>query len=464
MDHKNPLGEEKVSKLLLRFSIPAIVGMMVNALYNIVDRIYIGNSPTLGPNGLAGITIGFPLMLIMLAIGVLFGVGGATLFAMRLGQKKPKEAENVLGNAFVMLVASGIVYSIFGSIFLVPILEAFGASPIVLPYAVEYMRIIFFGSTFQIVSMGLNHFIRGDGNPKVAMMTMFLGAGTNIVLDPLFIYTFKMGMAGAAWATIIAQAISATWVVLYFIGKRSRSKLRVENLKPKLSIVAKIAALGLPGFALQLASSVLNTVLNRTLFLYGGDIAVSGMGVINSVQTFLIMPIIGLNQGVQPIISFNFGAQKFDRVKTAAKLAIAAATVIVTVGFLITRLIPVILVSLFNRDPELLTFGSYAITSWFLCLPVVGFQIIGANFFQAIGRSKTAMFLTLTRQVILLIPAVLIFPQLWGMDGLLHAAPFADFLSAILTGVFFYYGMKDLTKMHEGQATEILQEGILDIS
>lgn len=446
MTYVNPLGEEKVYKLLVKFSVPAIVGMMVNALYNIVDRIFIGNSSDLGTNGLAGITIGFPIMIILLSIGILFGVGGATLFSIRLGEKKQEEAEKALGNAFVLLVFAGLVFMISGQIFLKPLLTLFGASENVLPYSMEYMRVIFFGAVFQVVSMGMNNFIRADGNPKTAMLTMFLGAGTNTLLDPLFIYVFKMGMTGAALATILAQCISATWVVSYFIGRKSRNKLRLRYMKPDLCIMARITSLGLPGFSLQLANSLLNAVLNKSLLTYGGDIAVSGMGVINSLQTILFMPIIGLNQGVQPIISFNYGAKKYGRVKTAVKLGIMAATGIVIVGYTITRLFPGQMIALFNREPELLSFGSYALISWFLCLPVVGFQIISANFFQAIGKPRSAMFLTLSRQVILLIPAIIIFPRIWGINGLLHAAPFADFFSALLTGVWFYRGIKNLDK------------------
>jgi putative MATE family efflux protein len=444
MTYINPLGVEKVSKLLVKFSVPAIIGMVVNALYNVVDRIFIGNSPHLGTNGIAGITIGFPIMIILLAIGVLFGIGGATLFSMKLGEKKPEEAENALGNTFTMLVISGILFTIIGQIFLKSLLSAFGASEIVLPYATEYMRIIFFGSAFQILSMGMNNFIRADGNPKIAMLTMFLGAGINIALDPLFIYVFKMGMTGAALATILSQLISTIWVIQYFLGNRSKNKLKAKYMKPNVHIIIKITTLGLPGFLMQLANSLLNAILNKNLMIYGGDVAITAMGVINSIQTILLMPIIGLNQGVQPIISFNFGAKKYNRVKTAAKLAIITSTIIVVVGFIIVRIFPTAMIAFFNKDAELLKFGKYALLTWFLFLPVIGFQIIAANFFQAIGRSKSAMFLTLTRQVILLIPALIIFPKIWGINGLLHAAPFADFLSALLTGVWFYLAIKNL--------------------
>jgi putative MATE family efflux protein len=446
MELVNPLGEEKIYKLLIKFSIPAIVGMMVNALYNIVDRIYIGNSKDLGTNGIAGITIGFPLMIILLSFGILFGVGGATYFSIKLGQGKKDDAEHALGNAFTLMVVFGVLVMILGQIFLEPLLILFGASNEVLPYAVEYMRIIFYGSVFQIVSLGLNNFIRADGSPKLAMLTMFFGAGTNIILDPIFIYVFHMGMAGAALATIISQFVSTVWVVSYFLGKQSKNKLKLSYMMPNFKIITKIISLGLPGFALQIASSLLNAVLNKTLQIYGGDLAVSGIGIVNSIQTILIMPIIGLNQGVQPIVSFNFGAKKFDRVKQAEKQAIFVSTIIVIVGFVITRLIPNQLITMFNQNEELVTFGNSAVQAWFLLLPVVGFQIIASNFFQAIGRSKSAMFLTLTRQIILLIPAIILFPRIWGLNGLLYAAPFSDGLSAVLTGIWFYFGIKNLDK------------------
>ncbi|KUO77707.1 MAG: MATE family efflux transporter [Clostridia bacterium BRH_c25] len=446
MGYVNPLSAEKISKLLIKYSVPAIVGMMVNSLYNIVDRIFIGNSSDLGTYGLAGITIGFPIMIILLSIGILFGVGGATLFSIKLGEGRSEEADRALGNAFALLVFAGLAFMILGQIFLRPLLTLFGASEAVLPYSTEYMRVIFFGAVFQVVSLGMNNFIRADGNPKIAMLTMFLGAGINTLLDPVFIYVLKMGMTGAALATILAQCISAAWVVLYFTGKHSKHKLKRKYMKINLNIAARIVSLGLPGFALQLANSLLNAILNKSLFIYGGDIAVSGMGIINSLQTIFLMPVIGIKQGVQPIISFNYGARKFSRVKEAAKLAVFAATAVVVAGYIIIWLFPKQIISLFNRDPELIKFGSYGLIAWFLCMPVVGFQIIASNFFQAIGKSRSAMFLTLTRQIILLIPALIIFPKFWGISGLLYAAPFADLFSALLTGLWFYWGIRNLEK------------------
>jgi len=446
MENVNPLGVKKVSKLLVQFSVPAIVGMMANALYNIVDRIFIGNKADLGALGIAGITVSFPIMIILLAFGVLFGIGGSTLFAIKLGQKKEQEAEKAMGNAFTLLLIAGLSFSVLGQIFLTQILTLFGASPDVLPYAKEYMRIIFMGSTFQMMSMGMNNFIRADGNPKIAMMSMFLGAGINIVLDPIFIFVLDMGMAGAALATVISQISASIWIISYFYGKRSRNKLRRANMRLKKTLVLTIFSLGVPPFALQLANSMLNIVLNKSLISYGGDLAISAMGIVNSLQTLLIMPVIGINQGVLPIISFNYGARQFDRVKEAAKLGILAATALVMVGYLTTRFIPTQMVGLFNHEPDLLELGSFALKRWFLFTPLIGFQIIGANFFQAIGRPRSAMFLTLSRQVIFLIPAILIFPLFWGLEGILFAAPFADLLSSTVTAFFFYYGMKNLEK------------------
>ncbi|MGI6144040.1 MAG: MATE family efflux transporter [bacterium] len=444
MNDVNRLGQEKVSKLLLKFSLPAIVGMLVNSLYNVVDRIFIGNN--VGPYGIAGITIGFPIMIILMSMGLLFGVGGATLFSIRLGEEKSKEAEQSLGNAFVLLVIAGILFMILGQSFLRPLLTVFGASETVLPYSMEYMRVIFFGAVFQVISMGMNNFIRADGNPKIAMYTMFLGAGLNTLLDPIFIIVFKMGMTGAALATILAQCVSAAWVTAYFLGPRSANKLRLKYMRLKLPVVMRITSLGIPGFSLQLANSLLNVILNRSLYFYGGDLAVSGMGIINSIMTIMLMPIIGIRQGAQPIISFNYGARKPGRVKTAVNLANMAATAIVITGYAIIRLFPEQLIGLFNNTPELVEFSRSALLSWTLCLPLVGFQIIASSYFQCIGRALMAMFLTLTRQVIFLIPALLIFPRFWGLTGLLYAAPFADFFSVLLTGICFYFGMKNLER------------------
>jgi putative MATE family efflux protein len=454
MRQTNSLKTDKMSALLTRYSFPAIVGMVVNALYNVVDRIFIGNAPDLGAYGLAGITIGFPIMIVLLSIALMIGVGGATLFSINLGEGRNEEALHVLGNGFSLLLIGGTLFLILGQLFLSPILRLFGASDAVLPYSVAYMRVIFFGAIFQVTSLGLNNFLRADGQPRLAMITMFLGAGTNIVLDGLFIFGLKMGMAGAALATILAQGASMVWILSYFLSRRGQSRIEGKYMRLRPDLVRKILLLGLPSFSLQISNSLLGIVVNRSLLLHGGDIAVSVMGVINSVQTIILMPIIGLNQGVRPIVSFNFGARKPDRIREAEKLAIAAATLYALVGWILTRLFPVQIVSIFNREPDLVRFGVTAVRIWFWCLPVVGFQVLGANFFQCIGRPGSAIVLTLTRQGFLLIPAILLFSRRWGIDGILYAAPFADAFSALITALAFAFGIRSLTEPALGESQD----------
>lgn len=447
--YENPLGYEKISKLLYQFSVPAIIGMTINALYNVVDRMFIGNSPDLGPNGLAALTICFPAMIIIMSIGILFGQGGATLFSINLGKGNIEKADKTLGNATFMLIASGIIITILGEIFIDDLLILFGSSETILPFAKEYMRIVFIGTTFQVIAMGMNNFLRADGKPKLSMMTMFLGAIINIILDPIFIYGFHMGMFGAALATIIGQIVSMVWSIQHFIKRDSVHRIEKKYLKFDPNLSFEIISLGMPGFFLQLANSALSLLLNHSLAKYGGDIAISGMGIVNSVQTLLILPIIGMNQGLQPIVSFNYGAGKIDRVKKAVKLAIIAATIIAVIGFVLVRAVPTVIVSAFNRDPELMEFSTFALKTWLLFLPVTGFQIIASNFFQAIEKPKVAMFLTSTRQVIFLMPCIVVLSSIFKLEGILYSAPVADLSSATITFIIFMRFIKKLGVKNE---------------
>jgi putative MATE family efflux protein len=366
-----------------------------------------------------------------------------------LGQNKKEEAEIILGNAMVLLILISIVITAAGLIFIEPLLKAFGASLDVLPYAKSYMQIILIGTVFQSIGFGMNNFIRSEGNPKKAMFTMLIGAILNTLLDPLFIFVFKWGMFGAALATIISQMVSALWVLHHFLSGKSTLKIHVKNLNLDFSVIGKIIALGSAPFAMQIAASLLNVIMNKTLFKYGGDIAISGMGVAGSISTLFLMPIFGINQGVQPIIGYNYGAQKYDRVKQALKLGILSATIIVTVGSIITQLFPRELVAMFNsEDAELIEFGARTIRIFMLGLPIIGFQIVSANYFQAVGKPKHAAFLSLSRQVLVLIPAILILPNYFGLNGALMAGPAADVLSSVMTGIFIVAEMKHLDKEH----------------
>jgi len=445
LDKTKLLEQEKIPKLILRYSIPAIAGMLVNAVYNIVDRIFIGNSD-IGKLGIAGITIAFPIMMIIMGIIFLLSHGGSILFSMRLGEKKKDEASKVLATVCIVLLTAGSIIAILGIIFIDPLLKLFGSSNDVLPYARDYLFIIFLGVPFQCVGVGLNNFIRADGFPKTAMITMFIGGIINIILDPVFIYLFGMGMKGAALATIIGQAVSGIWVLLHFTGKKCTVKLNVKSSNQNISIIPIVISYGIPSFIVQVAGSLMNVVLNNRLGLYGGDIAVAGMGTVNSLASLLIMPVIGLVQGVQPIISYNFGAERHDRVRKALFIAIISSTSIVTIGFILVQLFPTQLVSMFGKEPDLVAFGSRALKKWFLCLPFVGFQITGSNFFQAIGRPRISIFLTMTRQILFLIPSILILSSIFGLDGIVYSGAISDFLASFTTGICLLSALKTYGK------------------
>ncbi len=448
MNTSDRLGEEKISRLLLRFSVPAIVGMLVNALYNVVDRIFIGNS--IGSLGIAGITIGFPIMLVIMAFSMLIGFGANSLISIRLGEQKKSEAELIMGNAMVLLVVTAAVISATGLMFIEPLLNSFGASETVLPYAKEYLNIILLGTVIQSLGFGMNTFIRGEGNPKIAMFTMLIGAILNTILDPVFIFIFGRGVRGAAEATVISQIVSTIWVMYYFLSGNSTLKIHKKNLKLQTEVVIKIITLGAAPFLMQLAASVLNMIMNKSLSFYGGDIAVSGMGIVSSIAMLILMPIFGINQGAQPIIGYNYGALKFDRVKETLKLAVIAATVVSTVGFVLIRVFPAGMISLFNRtDIELISFGSRAVTIYLVFLPIIGFQVVSSSYFQAIGKPKHSSFLSLSRQVLILIPSMLILPRFFGLDGLLAAGPVSDLASSIITGIFFFREMRHLNARYE---------------
>lgn len=442
MNRSSQLGEEKISKLLLKFSIPAIIGMFVTALYNVVDRIFIGNAGYIGADGIAGITIGMPIIIFMMALGMLIGIGGGALAAIRLGEGNHQEAEHILGNAISGIVFITLFFSITLFIFIKPILALIGASDDILPFATKYLQIILVGSTFSALTMCLNNFIRVDGRPKVAMATMMIGAITNVILDPLFIFVFRWGISGAALATIISQMVTLLWTLRYFLSNESHMKIHFKNLQIKLQLLIKIMSIGLPSFLMQIANTFVNIILNVRLSQLGGDIAISGIGIVSSLQMLLIMPILGINQGVQPIIGFNYGAKKIGRVKEALKLGVLSATVFSVAGFLLIQAFPRFWITLFNRKPELVEFGVDALRIMLLMLPVIGFQIICSSYFQAIGKTHLATFLTLARQVIILIPAIFILSSLFGIMGVIFAVPLADFGAGILTSFFIMNELK----------------------
>lgn len=450
MDRSKQLGEESIGKLLLKFSIPAIVGMLVNALYNMVDRIFIGRG--VGSLAISGIAVGFPLSIINMAFGMLVGIGSSTMVSIKLGEKKKDEAEKILGNALVLDVAISLIISVLGVTFLDSILKVFGASADTLPYARDYMKYIIGGALLQNIGFGINNIIRAEGNPRIAMATMMIGAVLNTILDPIFIFIFDMGVEGAAIATILSQAVSSAWVLYYFLSGKSTLKFKKENLKLNIPTVKAIFSVGVSPFAMQLASSLVTTLYNKKLVTYGGDLAVGAMGIINSIIMLFFMPMFGINQGSQPIIGYNYGAKQYDRVKKTLKIAVAAGVIIATIGFIVIQSFPEALISIFNKkDAELIAIGAHGIRIDMIALPIIGFQIISSNYFQAIGKAKIAIFLSLSRQVILLIPMLIILPPIFKLDGVWMAGPISDVLSAALTGAFLYRDMRLLNNMENNQ-------------
>jgi putative MATE family efflux protein len=447
MDRSAQLGQASIPRLLLRFSLPAIVGMMAQASYNLIDRIFVGHA--LGSEGIAGTTVAFPFMLVVLAFAMLIGIGGTALISIRLGEGRKTEAEHVLGNTAMLLIVASIFITAAGLLWLTPILVVFGASKTVLPYAQDYLRIIVAGTVFQMVAFGLNAAIRGEGNPKIAMLSMLISVVLNVILAPIFIFGFSWGMKGAALATVVSQAVAAVWVVSYFFGGTSVLKLHAHNLWLNGGVCRRILLFGSPHFAMQLAASVLQSVLNHQLGVYGGDLAISVMGVLYAMFMMVAMPIFGLNQGAQPIIGYNYGAERFDRVKKTLELAVLAATGIALVGFGGMMLFPAQVIRLFDRrDQALLALGTHAIRIATIMMPVVGFQIVSASYFQAIGKPKTAMLLMLSRQVLLLIPAALILPLFFGLDGVWAALPASDFGASLLTGICLLVELRELKANH----------------
>lgn len=431
------MGSKKILPLLVEFSIPAIIGMLVNAIYNVVDRIFIGNAPGLGAIGIAGITISYPVTLVLMAISLMVGVGGATRFSIALGQKKHKEAAIYQGNAIILTVIFGLIFMVFGNLFVNSLLVMLGSSDRVLPYARDYLSIVLYGAVFQCVTMCGNNFSRAQGNPKNAMISQLIGAGFNIVFDYILIIKFNMGMQGAALATIGGQFLSMIWQLCYLCSNRSLIKLDLQHIKIRISFALDIIRTGIPAFLMQMANSVLNFILNSSLGTYGGDVAISAVGIITSFQTICQMPLTGLMQGQQPLISYNYGAQKIDRVKETLKYSIIGGTIIALLGFLAVELFPKTIILMFNNEPEVVELGTSAIRIWFICLPLLGAQIMSANYFQCIGKIKVASVLNLLRQVIVLIPMILILSSLIGLDGIFIAVPIAD-LTAFLITIFLF--------------------------
>lgn len=435
MKNIEELSSANIGRLMLKYFIPAFIGVFLNALYNIVDRIFIGQG--VGAEALSGISVIFPVMLIMMGFGMLVGIGTGVLVSINLGKKDYDMAEKTIGTGFSLMVLVSVIVMVVTYILKKPILHSFGSTHETFNYANDYLNIILAGTPFMIIGFSLNNVIRSEGNARIAMISMILSSITNIVLDYIFIFWFDWGVKGAALATIISMFVLMIWVLVHFQSKRSVIRLKSKNIRINLNILNEIVAIGMAPFSMQIASSFVQGLLNKKLIAFGGDLAVGAMGIINSVLTLFIMAIVAINMASQPIIGFNYGAKSVSRVKDTLRIAIIAATIIALGAFIIIEAMPGIIVKLFNNDsPDLYNIAVNGIRLVILALPIVGFQVVASNFFQSVGKAKIAMFATLFRQVIMLIPLILIFPGFWGIDGIWLAFPVADTMSAMAVSIF----------------------------
>lgn len=444
------LGELKIASLMLKFFIPSFVGVFVNALYNIVDRIFIGQG--VGSLALSGISAIFPIMLIVMGFGMLIGIGAGVLVSINMGRRDLDKAEKILGSSFLLMILVSVLITVIGFSIKGPLLQSFGATPETIQYANDYLNIILAGTVFQVVGFSLNNIIRAEGNARIAMYSMIISAGTNLVLDPIFIFGFGMGVKGAAYATAISMIVLTLWVLLHFRSSKAVVKLKMSNIIYDSKILVEIVAIGMAPFFMQIASSFVQGLINKKLIAFGGDLAVGAMGIVNSVATLFIMSVVAINMATQPIIGFNFGAKSFARVKETLRLALISASVISVFAFALIQTIPEIMVKLFNSsDPGLLEYGRNGLTIGLMALPIVGFQVVAGNFFQSMGNAKIAVLLTLLRQVIILIPLLFILPNYFGLNGIWMSMPISDFCSAIVVTFFLVNQWKKL-KREENKA------------
>lgn len=439
------MRDEKISKLLWKFSLPAIIAMLVNALYNIVDRIFVGRS--VGFVGIAATTVAFPIMIIMMATSMLIAIGATALISIRLGEQKKEDAEKIAGNATVLLILLPLLLAALYLAFTDPVLMLFGADQTVLPYARDFTHIIMLGSVSGSIAFGMNNFIRAEGNPRYAMLTQIIGAVINTILNYIFIFKLGLGIKGSALASISGQTISAMFVLGYYLSGRSIIKIHLKNLKLQMPVVLRILSIGFAPFAMQIANSVQQTILNKTLMVYGGDLALSAVGIIMSIATLIFMPIVGISQGAQPLIGFNYGAKQYERVKETLMKSVFVSTIMAVIGFIVIRIWPNQIVGLFSKgDLSLTELTVHAMLTFFTLLPLIGIQILCSSYFQAVGKPVQSTLLSLSRQVLLFIPLLIILPRFWGIEGVWRTAPIADALSVLITVTVILFEMRTLPK------------------
>jgi len=445
MNKSNVLDEKNMLKLLIKLSLPAMTGMFVMALYNIVDTIFVGQG--VGSLGIAGLTIVFPFQMIIMSIGISFGVGTASVVSRSLGAKNARRAEDSLGTSYISAFILTSILTIFSYIFLDKLLHLFGTTATILPYSKSYLSIILVGNIPIIFSMIGNNIIRAEGNAKMAMFSMIIGAVFNIILDPLLIFYFKMGVSGAALASVISQFIQLGFVIYFFSSGKSILHFKLKSFLIKLNILNEIVSIGFSSFARLVAGSLVFILMNNAIGKYGNDYSIAIFGIVIRFTRFVLMPIFGIAQGFQPIAGYNFGANRIPKIIEVTKIAVISSTVVITFSIIISEIFPEVILSLFSKDPILISSGAAVLRIMIAALPIVGFQVIGTTLFQALGKAFPAIILSMSRQILILIPLVLILPRFYGVMGIWYSDPIADIASAIITFLFFKNLMNQLQNL-----------------
>lgn len=440
------LGTAPIGSLLMKYAVPAVVAMTASSLYNMVDRIFIGHIPEVGTLSLGGLAVTFPVMNLSAAFGAMVGVGASTLMSIKLGQKDYANAERTLGNLVTLNVIIGILLGILGLVFIHPLLMFFGASEQTYKYAHEYMFVILLGNVITHLYLGFNAALRSAGHPHVAMIATIATVVINSVLDPLFIFVLDMGIRGAAIATILAQLVALIFVAYKLSNKRDLLHLHSGIYGLRKSIVKHILSIGLSPFCMQLCACLVVILINKGLTKHGGDTAIAAYGIVNSITFLFVMVVLGVCQGMQPIAGFNYGAQQFSRVSEVLRKAIFLATIIMCISFFICEFIPQYPVMLFTKDEELTSLTISGMRLIVLMSPVVGFQIVTGNFFQSIGLAKQSIFLSVSRQLVFLAPFLLIFPEIWGTDGVWISIATADGIASITAAIMLWLFYRNKNK------------------
>ncbi len=440
------LGTKPVGKLLLQYALPAMIAMTAASLYNIVDRVFIGQG--VGAMAISGLAITFPFMNLTAAFGAGIGVGASTAISVKLGQKDYATAQNILGNTFSLNLIVGIGLSIICLLFLTPILRFFGASDQTLPYAHEYMVIILLGNVISHMYFGMNALLRAASKPKQAMFATIFTVMMNVVLDALFILGFGWGIRGAAIATILSQLMALCWQMKLFSNKNELLHFKRGIYRLKKKLVEHILAIGVSPFLMNVCACVVVIFMNNQFVRFGGDLSVGAYGIANGIAMVFVMFVIGVNQGMQPIAGYNYGAQKFDRLRKVVNLAIVFATAIMVTGWLIALFLPYYCARMFTTDPTLINMSIKAIRIVMVFFPFIGFQMVTTNFFQCIGKVKVSIFLSLSRQMLILLPLLAVMPMWWGIDGVWYSMPISDLSAAIIAAVIMVWYMKKLKKQH----------------